>query len=188
MRTLAACLLVGASVVGAGCSSLAPKTDPSRPTPLMKERDARMSAVEMRQRVDALVPSMLAFVEEMADLVRAEATNPAVRRRALLLKIDALPVVYRAAFQTDPLAAALDLWLLSYQLENCLEEGTGPCDFGPQQRSRARRHGPCARSWISCSRGSARIPGPTPGTVSSCARRRVDTPWRTRARSGAAVP
>jgi len=99
----------------------------------MQERDARMSALEMRQRVDAVVPSMLAFVEQTSDRVRAEAREPAVRRRALLLKIDVLPVVYRAAFQTDPLAAALDLWLLSYQLEDCLEAGRGPCDFGSQQ-------------------------------------------------------
>jgi hypothetical protein len=105
-----------------------------------------MSALEMRQRVDALVPSILSFVEETADRVRSETSDPAIRRRALLFKIDALPVVYRAAFQIDPLAAALDLWLLSYQLENCLEEGIGPCDFGPQQpiareAARAQREG-----------------------------------------------
>jgi hypothetical protein len=133
MRNATACLLGGASIVAAGCASLGPTVDPSRPTALMQERDARMSALEMRQRVDALVPSMLSFVEETTDRVRSETSDPAIRRRALLLKIDALPVVYRAAFQTDPLAAALDLWLLSYQLENCLEEGIGPCDFGPQQ-------------------------------------------------------
>jgi hypothetical protein len=99
----------------------------------MAALDARMSAVEMRQRVDGLVPPLLAFVEETTNRIRAESTDPAIRRRALQLKIDALPVVYRVAFQTDPLAAALDLWLLSYQMEGCLEAGVGPCDFGPLQ-------------------------------------------------------
>jgi hypothetical protein len=41
--------------------------------------------------------------------------------------------VYRAAFQPDPLAAAMDLWLLAYQMEECLAAGIGPCDLGEQQ-------------------------------------------------------
>lgn len=133
MRLGVACLLTAASALAAGCASLSPKTDPTRPTPLMEEMGTTMSAVEMRHRVDALVPSLLAFVDETTSRIRAETTDPEIRRRALYLKIDTLPVVYRAAFQTDPLAAALDLWLLSYQLEDCLEAGVGPCDFGPQQ-------------------------------------------------------
>jgi hypothetical protein len=99
----------------------------------MKEVGATMPAVEMRQRVDEMVPPLLASVEQTTDRVRAEATDPAVRRRALQLKIDAVPVVYRAAFQPDPLAAMLDLWLLLYQMEDCLDAGTGPCDLGAQQ-------------------------------------------------------
>jgi hypothetical protein len=108
----------------------------------MKAVGAQMPAIELRQRVDALVPPVLVFVEQTADRVRAEASDPEVRRRALVLKIDVVPAVYRAAFQPDPMAAALDLWLLSYQLEDCLEAGTGPCNFGPQQpiaREAARR-------------------------------------------------
>ena len=50
-----------------------------------------------------------------------------------LYEIDAIPVVYRAAFQPDPLAAVMDLWLLAYQMEACLAAGTGPCDLGDQQ-------------------------------------------------------
>ena len=111
------------------CSTLAPKTDPARPTALMKEAGATMSPVEMRQRVDDLVPPLLASIEQTLDRVRLESQEPEVRRRALLLKIDTVPVVYRAAFQTDPLAAATDLWLLSYQMEECLAVGTGPGSF-----------------------------------------------------------
>jgi hypothetical protein len=116
-----------------GCASLAPKTDPGRATALMQDVGARRSAVEIRERTDTLVPPLVAFVEDTADQIRAEASDPAVRRQALQLKIDLVPVILRAGFQPDPVAAALDLWLLSYQLEDCFDAGTGPCDFGPQQ-------------------------------------------------------
>lgn len=122
-----------ACTLGTACSSLAPRVDPGRQTALMKRAGTVMSTVELRQRVDTMVPPILAVIEQTADRIRAEATDPGIRRRALLLKIDAIPVVYRAAYQPDPLAALLDLWLLTYQMEDCLQVGEGPCSFGPQQ-------------------------------------------------------
>ena len=125
--------LMATCALAVGCSTFAPKADPGRPTSLMKQTGATMSPVEMRQRVDDLVPPMLASIEQTLDRVRLESGDRGVRRRALLLKIDIVPVVYRAAFQSDPLAAAMDLWLLAYQMEECLAVGTGPCDLGEQQ-------------------------------------------------------
>jgi hypothetical protein len=130
-RTLLTAL--AASALLPGCASLAPRTNPGRSTALMKDVGAVRSAVEIRRRADALVPSMGAFIEDTADRIRAASPDPMVRRRALRLKIDLVPVTLRAGFQPDPVAAALDLWLLSYQLEDCFDAGTGPCDFGPQQ-------------------------------------------------------
>ena len=127
------CGLLALCALAGGCSSLAPKVDPRRPTALMKQAGATMSALELRQRVDGLVPPLLASIEQTLDRVRTESQDRDVRRRALLLKIDAVPVVYRAAFQPDPLAAAMDLWLLTYQMEECLAVGTGACDLGEQQ-------------------------------------------------------
>jgi hypothetical protein len=92
-----------------------------------------MSAFELRQRVDDWVPPLLASIEQALDGVRSESQDRDVRRRALLLKIDAVPVMYRAAFQPDPLAGAMDLWLLTYQMEECMAAGTGACDLGEQQ-------------------------------------------------------
>jgi hypothetical protein len=117
----------------AGCASLAPRTTPGRSTALMEAEGAKRSAIDIRQRVDSLVPVMMDFVERTADGIRAETSDAGIRRRALELKIELVPVIYEAGFQTDPLAAGLDLWLLMYQLEGCLDAGTGPCDFGPQQ-------------------------------------------------------
>lgn len=132
-RTARALGLALASLTVVSCSSLMPKTDPTRPTALMQETGVVMSPIEMRQRVDDMVPPVLASIRQTLDHVRAESDDPSVKRRALLLKIDTIPVVYRAAFQSDPLAAALDLWLLSYQMEHCMDVGTGPCDLGEWQ-------------------------------------------------------
>lgn len=129
------------------CSSLAPRVDPSRPTSLMEKTGTTMSAVEMRRRVDDLVAPLLTLVELNMDQVRAESTDPDVRRRALQLKIDAIPVMYRAAFQPDPLASILDVWLLSYQMEDCLERAEGPCELGDQQRPAHQRAGELRRQF-----------------------------------------
>jgi hypothetical protein len=142
MRIAVTPVFAVALALAGGCAGLVPRSDPSRPTALMEDAGAKMSAIEMRQRVDAMVPPFLAFVEQTADRIRAETSDPEIRRRALRLKIDMVPLIYRAAFQADPLAAALDIWLLSYQMEDCLEAGTGPCNFGPLQplaREAARR-------------------------------------------------
>jgi hypothetical protein len=126
-------VLVLACTLGSGCASLAPKTTPGRATPLMVDLGAQRTALDLRQRADALVPVMMSSVELMADRVRAEATTPEIRRRALQFKIDLVPVVFEAGFRPDPVAAGMDLWLLSYQIAGCVEAGAGICDFGPQQ-------------------------------------------------------
>lgn len=102
-------------------------------TALMKAQGTQLSARELRARVEALVPPTIASIAEMADAVRWSSSDPVVQRRALLLELDTVPVVYRAAFQADPLAAALDLWLFTYQLDACVYAARGACDFGNQQ-------------------------------------------------------
>ena len=84
------------------CAGLAPNVQSSEPTALMEQTGSRMTPREMRTRVDALVPPVLVAITQMADEVRFKSPDTDVRRRALLLKLDAVPVVYRAAFQPDP--------------------------------------------------------------------------------------
>lgn len=99
----------------------------------MQKQETQMSARELRTRVDGVVPPLLSSIAQMADAVRNTSDDLDVKRRALLLELDAVPVVYRAAYQRDPLAAALDLWLFVYQLEGCVEAARGPCDFGTER-------------------------------------------------------
>ena len=61
----------------------------------------------------------------MADRIRTETRDPAVRRRALAFKADAIPAVYTAAYRADPLVAAVDTWALAFQVREYVESGAG---------------------------------------------------------------
>jgi hypothetical protein len=96
----------------------------------MKAGEVQMSATELRHRVNEVVIPMTRAVEKAADRVREESDDPGVRRRALRWKIETVPTIHRAAFQPDPFAALLDLWLLTVQLQHYVE---GSVEMGAQQ-------------------------------------------------------
>jgi hypothetical protein len=56
-----------------------------------------------------------------------------MKRRALIWKTDAIPTIYTAALRPDPLAGALDLWVLVFQFDDYVRDGAGKDAFGPQQ-------------------------------------------------------
>jgi hypothetical protein len=100
----------------------------------MKKRGGvSVSAAELRARVNDLADRLTGRLEETADRIRAETLDRAVRRRALFLKADAIPAFYTAADRADPLAAAVDVWGLTLQITQYLENGAGRDAFGPQQ-------------------------------------------------------
>jgi len=78
-------------------------------------------------------PQLAGMVETAADQIRAESSDYAVGRRALLWKADGIPTIYTAALRPDPLAGALDLWVLLYQMQDYFQDGAGKDAFGPQQ-------------------------------------------------------
>lgn len=92
-----------------------------------------ISATELRLRLYELPQRLGGIVETAADRIRANSSDPAVRRRALLWEADGIPALYAAALRPDPLAGALDLAVFVYQMEDYLEEGAGKDAFGPQQ-------------------------------------------------------
>ena len=88
---------------------------------------------QLRLRLYELPPQLDGVVETAADRIRAESSDPAVRRRALLWKADGIPAIYSAALRPDPLAGALDLWALLYQMQDYYTTGAGKDAFGAQQ-------------------------------------------------------
>ncbi len=92
-----------------------------------------VSSTELKVRVYTLADRLAGMVENAADRIREESSDPGVRHRALIWKADAIPEIYRAAFWPDPLASSLDLWALLRQMELYFEEGAGRETFGPEQ-------------------------------------------------------
>ena len=109
-------------------------TAPSQRSALQQKIDKNgVSATELRLRLYELPGQLGAMVETTADRIRVESSDPAVRRRALLWKADGTPALYTAALRPDPLAGALDLWLLVEQMHLYFREGVGKNAFGAQQ-------------------------------------------------------
>ena len=117
-------------VVTLGC---APKTA-RRQTDIMEQSGkVSVSSSVLRVRVNDLVDRFAGQIELTADRISAETDDAALRHRALVLKVDAVPAVYTAGFRVDPLAAAVDVWGFAFQFRQYFEDGAGQNDFGPKQ-------------------------------------------------------
>ena len=127
----------GLATVAAAClalSACAGTAPPQRSALQQKLGNAGgMSATELRLRLYEVPQRLGGIVEGAADRIRAESSDPAVRRRALVWEVDGIPAIYAAALRPDPLAGALDLWVLLYQMRDDLVTGAARNAFGPQQ-------------------------------------------------------
>ena len=111
-------ILLGLAV---GCSAAtAGKNDESFP---INPEGSQITKAELRIRVRSLALPFSGIIEEAADSVIAESSDPEVRKLALLWKINGIPSMQSALFQPTPLAALLDAWALAIQTRNSVESG-----------------------------------------------------------------
>jgi hypothetical protein len=123
----------GAVVVGLVVASACAPQTARRQTDIMEQsRKVSVSAAVLRVRVNDLVERFAGRIELTADRISAETDDDALRRRALVLKVDAIPAVYTAGFRADPLAAAVDVWGFAFQFSQYIETGAGRNAFGPK--------------------------------------------------------
>ena len=123
-------LLVALLAAGA-CG--APKVTKRQTDIMEKAGTVSVSAAVLRVGVNDLVDRFAGRIEQSADRIVEQADTAAVRQRALALKVDAIPMVYTAGFRSDPLSAAIDVWVLAFQFRQYVETGAGRTAFGPQQ-------------------------------------------------------
>ena len=116
-----------------------PKTSHRQTDVMAKAGGITVSAAELRAMVNALADRFADQIEETADRIGTATKDPAVRRRALAFKIDAVPAVYTAAYRADPLTALVDVWALAFQADQYLEGRGRP---GLVRRRSGRRPGP----------------------------------------------
>ena len=83
-------------------------------------KDLEMSPEELRVRVRALVRPILGIIEENADRIIANTSDPAVRRGAIVLKIEMTTTILAAMLRSDPVLALADAWAYVLQVEDGL--------------------------------------------------------------------
>jgi hypothetical protein len=110
-----------------------PKTSHRQTDVMAKNGGVTVSAAELRARVNALADRLADQIEQTADQIGATTKDPALRRRALVFKIDAVPAVYTAAYRADPLTSFVDVWALAFQIDQYLGDGAGRDSFGAGQ-------------------------------------------------------
>ncbi|WP_157899022.1 hypothetical protein [Luteitalea pratensis] len=132
LRAVVAWIVV-ALLVGVGTPACAPKVT-RRQTDIMENLGkVSVSAAVLRARVNDLADRFAGRIEESADRIEGETKTVDARRRALALKVDVIPAVYTAGYRVDPLAAAIDVWVLAFQFGAYVQTGAGRDLFGAQQ-------------------------------------------------------
>ena len=94
---------------------------------------ARLSSRKLRVLVTDYVPQFANRVEQAADEILAQSSDPHLRRNALLWKSNAIAACFRAASRPDPFGAYLDVWILTRQMTQFFEQPSAHPAFGPWQ-------------------------------------------------------
>jgi hypothetical protein len=124
---------LAAVLVGLAMSACAPKVA-RRQTDIMESvGKVAVSGAVLRGRVNDLVDRFAGRIEETADRIDAETRTGGGRRRGVALKVDVIPAVYTAGYRVDPLAAAIDVWALAFQLDAYMDTGPARGAFGSHQ-------------------------------------------------------
>ncbi len=114
-----------AALLLAACATIPTQTG------FMREQGVQVSSEALRVRLRAEAIPFTGLMEQAADAARAASPDPAVRRGALVWKINVVPAMYRTLFNQRPLVALVDTWALLLQAEQYLESEEGRKAFGP---------------------------------------------------------
>jgi hypothetical protein len=72
-------------------------------------------------------------VEVAADSILARATDPEIRKNAVLWKLNSVPIVQGMTFEPDPLFSLFGIWVFVVQMRQYFETGIGKGQFGEWQ-------------------------------------------------------
>lgn len=123
MRCLALAILCTVAIVTAGCRIVAPRLKVN--ARVHSQEDIAANTEAMRLKARAMVQPLCGVIVASADQIMAGTTNRAIRRQALLWKIEAVPALREALFQPSPLAAVFDGWVMSFQMAEYFQRGAG---------------------------------------------------------------
>jgi len=93
----------------------------------------RVSEEELRSLLDEFEDSFEAEISRASDELAARDPSRRTRKLLLLWQMRLIPMARAAENQKRPVAAFLDLWLLTMRMRQYFEEGDGRDLFGPNQ-------------------------------------------------------
>ena len=135
MRYFAASLAVIVVVSFYPLTDLSAKSK-SRTPVTSSVKGLEMSPEELRVRVRALIRPTLGIIEEGADRIIANTSDPAVRRGGLTLKIEMTTTMLAAMLRSDPVLALADAWGCVLQAQDGLARPDLQAKYG-QSAARA---------------------------------------------------
>jgi hypothetical protein len=135
MRYFAASLAVIVVVSFYPLTDLSAKSK-SRTPVTSSVKGLEMSPEELRVRVRALIRPTLGIIEEGADRIIANTSDPAVRRGGLTLKIEMTTTILAAMLRSDPVLALADAWGCVLQVQDGLSRPDLQAKYG-QSAARA---------------------------------------------------
>ena len=100
---------------------------------VQSNKDIAVNSEQIRLRMRALVQPMSGVIVSAADQISAGTTEESVKREALLWKIEAVPALREALFQPSPMTAVFDAWVLTFQMTDYFEHGSGGKALGTSQ-------------------------------------------------------
>ncbi len=121
--------LLLAAVLAAACST----APPPQSALLRSAPNIEMPTTELRLRVYGYAEEFGGDVEEAADRILRATDDPEIDRQALRWKINILSAAQVAAFALDPLIGLYDMWVLTVQMRQFFETGSGREVFGKHQ-------------------------------------------------------
>lgn len=119
-RGAIACILFGAA---GGCQLKAPPAKPVQEIHASEDISANTQQVRLRMR--DLVGQFSGTITESADQIIASTSDRAVKREALLWKIEAVPALRESLFRPNSLTTIIDTWVLTCQMTDYFESGRG---------------------------------------------------------------
>lgn len=96
----------------------------------VNENTFNMSPTELRIRMQELSVPCAGIIEKAGDEIIARTNDPAIKRKALLWKMNSIPALYKGFYNPKPLIAMLDSWALSLQMKQFFNSKAGQKAFG----------------------------------------------------------
>lgn len=121
--------LVSLAILACACAGVG-SSPPTRTPVTSGVSDLGMSPQELRIRVRSLIRPTLGIVEEYGDRILVEASDPGVKRAALVWKIEMTTTLLAAMLRNDPVLALADAWGYVLQVETCLQRPDLAARFG----------------------------------------------------------